>query len=68
MYKLFARVDQGLETLRDCVSQYLREKGKGLVEEGSQKSAVEYVQVILLYLSCDKIKLRMTFFETHFIT
>lgn len=47
MYKLFARVDQGLETLRDCVSQYLREKGKGLVEEGSQKSAVEYVQNLL---------------------
>ena len=49
MYKLFARVNQGLETLRDCVSSYLREKGKGLVEEGSQKSAVEYVQVSYNY-------------------
>jgi len=45
MYKLFARVPQGLQTLRDCVSSYLREQGKGMVEDGGQKSAVEYIQV-----------------------
>lgn len=47
MYKLFDRCDNGLVTLRDCVSVYLREQGKCLVEDGSQKSAVEYVQSLL---------------------
>ncbi|CAK8698385.1 unnamed protein product [Clavelina lepadiformis] len=47
MYKLFARVPQGLETLRDCASRYLREVGKSLVEEGGQKSVIEYVQNLL---------------------
>nr|CAB3234718.1 cullin-3 [Phallusia mammillata] len=47
MYKLFARVNQGLVTLRDCVSRYLREQGKSLVEDCGQKPAVEYIQNLL---------------------
>ena len=45
MFKLFQRVPQGLETLRDCASKYLREEGKGLVEDGGQKAPTEYIQV-----------------------
>lgn len=45
MYKLFARVPQGLETLRDCASRYLKEEGKSLVEDGGQKPPTEYIQV-----------------------
>ncbi|KDR11709.1 Cullin-3-A [Zootermopsis nevadensis] len=33
MYKLFSRVAEGLKTMADCVSQYLREQGKALVQE-----------------------------------
>lgn len=45
MYKLFARVPQGLETLRDCASRYLKEEGKSLVEDGGQpKTPTEYIQ------------------------
>jgi len=47
MYKLFERVTDGLVTLKDCVSVYLREQGKALVEDCSQKSAVEYIQSLL---------------------
>ena len=46
MYKLFARVPQGLETLRDCSSRYLREEGKSLVEDGGQKPPTEFIQVL----------------------
>lgn len=45
MYKLFARVSQGLETLRDCVSKYLRAQGKALVSDEEGKSAVDFIQV-----------------------
>jgi len=47
MYKLFERVVDGLETIRDCVSGYLRVIGKGLVEDCSQKSAVDFIQSLL---------------------
>lgn len=33
MYKLFGRVPQGLRTMVDCISAYLREQGKALVVE-----------------------------------
>lgn len=33
MYKLFSRLRDGLKTISDCVSKYLREQGKGLVQE-----------------------------------
>jgi hypothetical protein len=40
MYKLFNRLRDGLKTIADCVSKYLREQGKGLVqEEGSAAAA-----------------------------
>jgi len=56
MYKLLSRVSEGLKTMSDCVSQYLRELGKSLVQEQDiNTNAVSYIQVIknlnaLIYL------------------
>ena len=39
MYKLFSRVPNGLKTMCECMSSYLREQGKALVsEEGEGKN------------------------------
>lgn len=47
MYKLFSRVPNGLKTMCECMSSYLREQGKALVsEEGEGKNPVDYIQVI----------------------
>ena len=47
MYKLFIRVQNGLKTMSDCVSGYLKEQGKALVtEEEGGKNAITFVQVI----------------------
>lgn len=48
MYKLFIRVLNGLKTMCDCISVYLREQGKAIVsEEGEDgKNAITYVQVL----------------------
>lgn len=46
MYKLLSRVKEGLKTMSDCVSLYLRELGKSLVQEqGININAVSYIQV-----------------------
>lgn len=46
MYKLFSRVPNGLKTMCECMSSYLREQGKALVsEEGESKNPVDYIQV-----------------------
>lgn len=48
MYKLFSRVPNGLKTMCECMSSYLREQGKALVsEEGEGKNPVDYIQVSL---------------------
>lgn len=48
MYKLFSRVSDGLKTMSDCVSQYLREQGKALVqEEDGGTNAINFVQNLL---------------------
>lgn len=50
MYKLFGRVTDGLKTMADCVSQYLREQGKALVQEddhSSSTNAITFVQSLL---------------------
>lgn len=49
MYKLFIRVKEGLKTMSDCISKYLREQGRALVsEEGEEsKNAIVYVQNLL---------------------
>ncbi|KYN01530.1 Cullin-3 [Cyphomyrmex costatus] len=49
MYKLFSRVTDGLRTVCDCVSQFLREQGRALVQEKheSTTNAVLYVQNLL---------------------
>ncbi|XP_043467188.1 cullin-3 [Leptopilina heterotoma] len=49
MYKLFSRVTDGLRTVCDCVSQFLRERGRTLVQEDQESStnAVSFVQNLL---------------------
>ncbi|XP_008211567.1 cullin-3 isoform X2 [Nasonia vitripennis] len=49
MYKLFSRVSDGLDTVCGCVSQYLRERGRALVQEEQESStnAVQFVQNLL---------------------
>ncbi|XP_019868057.2 cullin-3-A isoform X2 [Aethina tumida] len=50
MYKLFGRVSDGLKTMADCVSQYLREQGKALVQEEEHQpatNAITFVQSLL---------------------
>lgn len=51
MYKLFSRVPNGLKTMCECMSSYLREQGKALVsEEGEGKNPVDYIQVVIYTL------------------
>lgn len=49
MFKLFSRVNDGLRTVCECVSQYLRERGRALVQEehDSTTNAVNFVQNLL---------------------
>lgn len=50
MYKLFGRVTDGLKTMSDCVSHYLREQGKALVQEEEHQpatNAISFVQSLL---------------------
>jgi len=61
MYKLFGRVPQGLRTMVDCISAYLREQGKALVVEPdtgeastsadpppvTTKNPITYIQALL---------------------
>ncbi|KAG5889020.1 hypothetical protein JTB14_033949 [Gonioctena quinquepunctata] len=50
MYKLFGRVSDGLKTMADCVSLYLREQGKALVQEEEHQpatNAITFVQSLL---------------------
>lgn len=50
MYKLFGRVTDGLKTMADCVSHYLREQGKALVQEEEHQpatNAVTFIQSLL---------------------
>ncbi|NWT39533.1 CUL3 protein, partial [Chroicocephalus maculipennis] len=50
MYKLFSRVPNGLKTMCECMSSYLREQGKALVsEEGEGKNPVDYIQVVKIH-------------------
>ena len=55
MYKLFSRVSDGLKTVADCISRYLREQGKALVREDDGANAITFVQVrvyTLLSVTC----------------
>jgi len=49
MYKIFGRVNDGLKTMADCVSHYLREQGKALVQEEEHQgtNAITFVQSLL---------------------
>lgn len=47
LYKLLSRVSEGLKTVSQCVSTYLREQGKALVqEEEAGTNAITFVQVL----------------------
>lgn len=60
MYKLFIRVPEGLKTMCECISVYLREQGKAIVsEEGEDsKNAITFVQVSSNTRSKDKVILQ----------
>jgi hypothetical protein len=46
MYKLFFRIANGLKTICECMSSYLREQGKGLVTDDEEgKNPIQFVQV-----------------------
>jgi len=48
MYRLFKRVKDGLRSMCDAMSQYLREQGKAIVsedEESEGKNAIVFIQV-----------------------
>lgn len=46
LYKLLTRVPRGLKTLCECLSAYLRRKGRDIVEnEEKLKKPLEYIQV-----------------------
>ena len=46
MYKLFYRVPNGLKTIGECMSSYLREQGKGLVTDDEEgKNPIQFIQV-----------------------
>ena len=50
MYKLLGRVSEGHKIMAECMSEYLRAKGKALVEEEmiqSNANAIVYVQNLL---------------------
>ncbi|CRL00700.1 CLUMA_CG013957, isoform A [Clunio marinus] len=48
MYKLFSRVSDGVKTISDCVSKYLREQGTALVkEEEGGTNPITFVQNLL---------------------
>lgn len=48
MYKLFYRVPDGLKTMMECISGYLRVQGRALVnEEETGKNAIAFVQALL---------------------
>lgn len=51
MYKLFSRVPDGLKTMVECVSAYLREQGRALVteEDGGKGDALTFVKVSCCY-------------------
>ena len=47
MYRLFYRVENGLKTICEAMSHYLREQGKAIVsdDEDGEKNAISYIQV-----------------------
>lgn len=51
MYKLFLRVPDGLKIMSNCVSKYLREQGKALVQEDDSggTNAILFVQVCFFF-------------------
>ena len=48
MYKLFGRVPEGLQTIKGCMSKYLREIGKALVTNPEiSKNPLDYIRNLL---------------------
>lgn len=62
MYKLLYRVNEGLKTMSDCVSLYLREIGKSLVQEDDNTNPVNYIQVQnFKNINIDKMKYNLCY-------
>ena len=49
MYRLFYKVENGLRTICDAMSCYLRQQGKAIVsdDEDGEKNAINFIQVVL---------------------
>eukprot|EP00794_Sanderia_malayensis_P011098 gene11098-12267_t len=49
MYRLFCRVENGLKSMCEAMSSYLRQQGKAIVtdEEEGEKNAINYIQKLL---------------------
>jgi hypothetical protein len=62
MYKLFSRVPEGLRTMCECISAYLREQGRALVsEEEAGANAIGYIQVRIISVEFLSGQSRMSF-------
>jgi len=68
MYKLFSRLRDGLKTISDCVSKYLREQGKGLVqeEEDSKQNALGAAAAAASAIQCGGGTNAITFVQVLF--
>ena len=62
MYSVLCRVSDGLATLAECVSSHLRDQGKALVSEEDGKTAIIFVQVMIIK-SQTEIRLYLPFFD-----
>ena len=53
MYRLFYKVENGLRTICDAMSCYLRQQGKAIVsdDEDGEKNAINFIQVVLKLFS-----------------
>lgn len=45
MYKLFLKVDKGLQTIIDAVSAHLQQEGKRIVDSQEHKNAILFIEV-----------------------
>lgn len=74
MFRLFQRVKDGVKSMCDAMSIYLREQGRAIVkedEESEGKNAITFIQVFnlsnlscILLFSCLSITL-LVFYSTH---
>lgn len=64
MYKLFSRVDYGLKTIVNAVSNHLRQEGKSLVtDDGNKEDPISFVNALLELKDKYEIFLQRSFFN-----